>query len=123
MHHCFEAQQAHNEINEGGTMQEHTHYTTSNREDVYQSFVGCTLRGHILDMGTRERTATILVFQCGWGLAIYPNDGYFAYWSEAPHQIQSILRKWRKSLISTENHARDLLALAGEPLEEDDGSS
>ncbi len=98
---------------------EHNHSAASNTEQVWQTFVGCTLKGHIRDEETRNNVTDILVFHCGWGLAIYQKADSLACWVEQPREIGVIIKRWRNALAIAEAETKMLLELAGWPAIED----
>jgi hypothetical protein len=90
-------------------MKKHEHGVTSNTDDVFRSFIGCTVRGLIIN-----REERVLVFQCGWGLTF--NVVHGSYWVESPEDVERKLSRAKDGLRNTQKELQDILKLAGKRL-------
>lgn len=88
---------------------EHNHGTTSNTDEVFQTFIGETVKGilHGFDYG---HSRVILVFECGWGLAFSSNG---SYWTEPPEDLDGLKRKTKDKLERTQKELEGILKLSG----------
>ena len=84
---------------------EHNHSTTSNTPEVFRTFIGDTIKGVV-----RNKEATILAFECGWGLAIYYNG---SHWVVGPLEVSILIERTKKELENTKKELKDILHLAG----------
>jgi len=90
---------------------EHNHATTSNTDEVFRTFIGCTVKGLLHDSAGSGGSTVVLVFDCGWGLAFFWNGNH---WTEPPDAVRRILRGSKRQLTATKQELEHLLELAGE---------
>jgi len=89
----------------------HNHGTTSNTDEVFRTFIGCEIKGLVREITFEGQHANILVFQCGWGLALNSNG---SHWTVSPEEIQAHLNKAKDKLEDTQRELSSVLTLAGE---------
>ena len=82
------------------------HAATSNTDQVFYTFAGCTVKG-MLNSGSNR----ILVFECGWGLAI---SSVGSHWTETPDTTKQVVGSLIKSLAGNIESLNRILELAGE---------
>ena len=86
---------------------EHNHDgVTSNTKTVFTTFIGCTVRGFL-----REDKADILVFECGYGLAINYNG---AHWTVSKENVKMLIKKARNEHIKVKKELSEICKLAGD---------
>ena len=90
---------------------EHNHRTTSNTDEVFSTFIGCKDKGLVRNRSTTGGTVLILVFDCGWGLAVNDNG---SHWTEEPEDVRIIIQRSKQSLAETKHELEQILTLAGE---------
>lgn len=88
----------------------HDHSTTSNTDEVFRTFIGCTVKGLVRERTSNGEHANILVFDCGWGLAFNSNG---AHWAEDPDKVNSLLGRTKKELQDRQRELKYLLKLEG----------
>jgi len=92
-------------------MEKHDHSGMNpNSDKVFSTFIGCKVAGLLHDRNTGGGGVTILVFECGWGLAINDNG---SQWIESPSNISTLVDKLKTKLAETRKEYKDLLKLAG----------
>ena len=89
----------------------HNHGTTSNTNEVFRTFIGCKVKGLVGERTFEGEYADILVFECGWGLAINSNG---AHWTVNPEKVSRLIRKAEQNLMDNQKELEDILKLAGE---------
>jgi len=111
MHNRLKADKKIQEKKQKEDEMEHRHGTTSNTDGVFSTFIGCTVKGILHEGGGETRDATILVFECGWGLAFNYNS---SHWTVSPDEVQKILNHSRERLEDARKELEHILALAGD---------
>lgn len=92
-------------------MKQCNHSTTSNTDEVFRTFIGCALKGLLHKRNTSGGYYTVLVFECGWGLAINDNG---SHWVESPEDVQRAVREHKRNLDHNKQELEHILRLAGE---------
>ena len=95
------------------SMQNPTHnhgMVTSNTDAVFTAFNGQKLKGVLHDYSS-EHSTTILVFECGCGIAF---NSIGAHWIVRHHDITSMIDKMLKELENMSAERKVLLDLAGQ---------
>ncbi len=91
----------------------HNHSTTSNTDEVYRTFIGCRVKGLVREITHNGHHADVLVFECGWGLAINSNG---THWTVNPEETKKQVRCAMEELDNTKREIEHLLELAGEKI-------
>ena len=89
---------------------EHNHLVTANTDEVFRTFIGEKVKGILHDFAF-ENQQTILVFECGWGLAFNSNG---SHWTENPEKIERLKRNTKEQIDNLLKESRDIPTLAGE---------
>jgi len=89
----------------------HTHNTSSNTDEVYSTFIGCTVKGLLHTKDSGGDTGIVLVFQCNWGLGFCTNGNH---WTVNPEEVQGFLRTSREYLECIKKELEHVLSLASE---------
>ena len=89
----------------------HDHSTTSNTNEVFRTFIGCTVKGLVGQRTSDGHYADVLVFECGWGLAINYNG---ANWTLNPGEVSRLIREAKSNLKDNQRELEHILRLAGE---------
>ena len=89
---------------------EHSHGVTSNTDEVYSTFIGCRVLGITRATSRGEYGTTVLIFDCGWGLAFHGNG---SHWTEHPRNVDRLLSDARERLETTKRELEGVLGLAG----------
>lgn len=84
---------------------QHSHGVCSNKDETFVTFRGCIVKGFV-----RYKDYRILIFECGWGLAINHSG---AFWTESPDAISRIVGYKIAELSDVSATLSDLLSLAG----------
>ena len=92
-------------------MKKHNHATTSNTGEVYRTFIGCKVKGLVQEATFDGNYAQILVFECGWGLAINSNG---SHWTVNPEDLAGKVSRAKNELNNTKKELQAILLLAGE---------
>ena len=92
-------------------VKDHEHGCTSNTNQVFRTFIGCKVKGLVGQKTFDGYYADILVFECGWGLAI---NGNGAHWTVNPTDIKRLIRQAKENLTNNQRELECILALAGE---------
>lgn len=89
--------------------QEHDHSgQASNQKGCFVTFIGCAIKGFYSQ--PRKGSASVLVFNCDWGLAINSNG---SYWIVTPDEVENELQQQRKRLEESVNELKDIVVLSG----------
>jgi len=71
----------------------HNHTVAGNTSEVYLTFVGCVVKGLLREQTFDGECADILVFECGWGLAVNSNG---PDWIVKPEDVAGYIRRQEK---------------------------
>ena len=92
----------------------HEHFTTSNTDEVFRTFIGCKVKGLVGQRIYEGNYANVLVFECGWGLAINHNG---AHWTLKPDDVNRLIGEAKENLANIKKETEHILRLAGEEVE------
>jgi len=92
-------------------MKEHNHGATSNTDEVYRTFIGCTVKGLVRQITYNGEHADILIFSCGWGLAFNSNG---SHWIIRPDEMRRHISCALEELEASNRELEHILSLAGE---------
>src|SRR5437868_10973968 len=93
----------------------HQHSCTSNTDECFRTFIGCTIKGllrNVLPVGRVDLQSgnKTFVFECGWGLTIAGNG---SYWTESPDEIKRAISIQKEKLSENNQEIANILELAG----------
>ena len=91
-------------------MTEHNHIKTSNTDEVFTTFIGCSVKGLMREATFDGHHADILVFDCGWGLAF---NSIGSYWTVRPEELQQHIRRRQDELEDNQRELEHILKLSG----------
>jgi len=91
-------------------MKGHNHGTVSNTNEVFRTFIGCRVKGLVREITSNGHYANILVFECGWGLAI---NGNGSHWTVNPDELQEHIRQAKEELVDKQQELEHILKFSG----------